>query len=95
MWWSENSIKNSLSTRSPVKLHVLLDCDWEHDSSRRHTYRPSRLSGKLHVLPYELAGQVFHKMIYFIPMVEDTSWSKETSITGDVSLISAVVVFPA
>lgn len=97
MGWSEKSIKNSPSTRSPGgKQPVLLDCDWEHISQLlAHTHLLIRLSAKQHFLPYELAGQMFHKMIYFIPMVQDTSWSRETIITGDISGIAAIVVFPA
>lgn len=37
-------------------------------------------------LPYELAGQVFHKMIDLIPVMQDTSWSRDTMITGHISL---------
>lgn len=36
-------------------------------------------------LPYELAGQVLHKMIDLIPVMQDTSWSRDTMITGHIS----------
>lgn len=37
-------------------------------------------------LPYELVGQVLHKMIDLIPVMQDASWSRDTMITGHISL---------
>lgn len=78
MGWSQKSIKSSLSiTGLTPACGTWLQLRAHLPANGTHPPRPVQLSAKQHFLPYELAGQMFHKMIYFIPMVQDTSWSRE------------------
>lgn len=44
-------------------------------------------------LPYELAGQMLHKVIDLIPVMQDTSWSRNTMIIEHISLSFPSCIF--